>query len=249
MLTLQSLDAAAAVKKRVRKDTFEGFVTDVIASHEKRAPGAQVFLVEQDAHWVTPPHFHLEHQFQVVMAGTGSIGRHAVAPLAVHYAAPETGYGPISAGPDGASYMTLRVAGDTNAWYLHKPGSRERMRAGLKREQHHGMPGAALTAQELAALCGSMVEDLIPPRADGLAAHLVRLGPDVAADLPARHAHGGRYFVLTQGGLSIADAPVRAVTVAFASADEAPPLRAGAQGAEVLVLQFPLDASSAERAQ
>ncbi|CAN0472257.1 unnamed protein product, partial [Phaeothamnion confervicola] len=140
MIIVQSWDQARATKTLRRTDTFEGHVTDFIATHEARAAGAQAFLVEQDPHWVTPPHYHVEQQFQVVIAGTGSIGRHAVAPYAVHYAAPETGYGPITAGPEGISYLTLRAQGDTSAWYLHKPGSRERMRPGLKREQQHGMP-------------------------------------------------------------------------------------------------------------
>lgn len=249
MIAMQSWDAARVSKKQLRKDTFEGHVTDFIATHEKRAPGPQAFLVEQDANWVTPPHFHLEHQFQIVTAGGGAIGRHAVAPLTVHYAAPETGYGPITAGPAGVSYMTLRAMGDTGAWYLHKPGSRERMRAGLKREQQHGAPAGRCTAAELTGFAQAEIEELIAPRQDGLAAYMVRMGPGQAAEVAARHAHGGRYYYVAQGSASLAGVAASAVALLFASPDAAATLTAGADGAEVMILQFPHDALSMERAQ
>lgn len=232
-------------RKAVRKDVFEGHITDLIATHEIRQPGAQAFLVEQDPNWVTPPHFHLEHQFQVVVAGSGAIGRHAVGPFAVHYAAPQTGYGPITAGDQGIAYLTLRPGGDTGAWYLHKPGTRESMTPGLKREQQHGLPSGTIGADELAVLARGTTEELIPPRADGLAAHLVRLPADQPLDLPARHANGGRFYVVTRGALALADRQLEGMAVAFASADEAAVPRAGAEGAEVLVLQFPQGAAGA----
>ncbi len=241
MIAMQSWDAARGRTKTMRKDTFEGRVTDFLATHEKSEPGPQAFLVEQDARWVTPPHFHLEHQFQVVTAGSGSIGRHVAAPLTVHYAARETGYGPISAGPDGVSYLTLRATGDTGAWYLHKPGSRERMRAGLKREQLHGAPARACTAAELARLAQTGIEELIAPREDGLAAYLVRMGPGQEATVPSRHAHGGRHYVVTQGAASLAGRTAAAMSVVFASAGEPQAMRSAADGAEILILQFPHD--------
>jgi len=239
MIVMQSWDKARATKRARRTDTFEGHVTDFIATLEERAPGAQAFLVEQDPNWATPPHFHLEQQFQVVTAGGGSIGRHPVCPYAVHYAAPETGYGPITAGPEGISYLTLRAQGDTGAWYLHKPGSRERMRPGLKREQHHGMPSKSLSEAEIAGLSEASVEDLIAPRADGLAAHLVRMGPGTILKLPALHANGGRHHVVTKGSVKLGGQTAAALSVAFAGPDEASEFESGSAGVEVIVLQFP----------
>lgn len=249
MIAMQTGNPVRPLRKEVRKDTFEGSVTDLIATHEQGEPGPQAFLVEQDANWVTPPHFHREHQFQIITAGGGAIGRHAVTPLAVHYAAPETGYGPISAGAQGISYMTLRANGDTGAWYLHKPGSRERMRAGLKREQQHGAPTSTCTAQELAQLAQVSVEDLIAPRADGLAAHMVRMGPEQESAVAAQHLHGGRYYVVTQGSASLAGLAGQSFALVFVSAEEAPVLHSGPDGAEVLILQFPHDARPMERIQ
>ena len=177
MLNLQTWEKAQATRKAVRKDTFEGHITDIIATHQERRSGEQAFLVEQSPHWVTPSHYHLEQQFQVIMAGHGAIGRHDVAPLCVHYAAPQTAYGPITAGPDGVSYLTLRMSGDTSAWYLHKPGSRERMQPGLKREQQHGAPQGSVSANELASLASTTVEVLIEPRRDAQQVRGQAIGP------------------------------------------------------------------------
>ncbi len=239
MIIMQSWDKARATRRVRRTDTFNGHVTDFIATLEERAPGAQAFLVEQDPEWATPPHFHLESQFQVVTAGGGSIGRHPVAPYAVHYAAPETGYGPITAGPEGISYLTLRAQGDTGAWYLHKPGSRERMRPGLKREQQHGMTSGSVSEADIAASSQASVEDLIAPRADGLAAHLVRMGPGLTLKLPASHANAGRHHVVTKGSMLLAGEAAAAFSVAFAGPDEACEYESGPAGVEVIILQFP----------
>ncbi len=248
MLNLQTWENAQSTRKAVRKDTFEGYITDIIATHQERRSGEQAFLVEQSPHWVTPTHYHLEQQFQIIMAGHGAIGRHDVAPLCVHYAAPQTAYGPITAGPDGVSYLTLRMSGDTSAWYLHKPGSRERMQPGIKREQQHGAPQGSVSADELASLASTTVEVLIEPRPDGLAAHLLRIAPGhdhamlaQSAD-SANPAHAGRYYVVTQGAVSLGGQNAQARSVAFASADENVTLHAGPQGAEVVVLQFPVQA-------
>ena len=248
MIKLQTLEQAHPRRAYFRKDTFEGHITDLISTSQTRQPGEQAFLVEQDPNWVTPPHYHGEPQFQVVTGGHGAIGQHKVKPLCVHYAAAQTGYGPIVAGEAGVSYLTLRVAGDTGAWYLHKPGSRERMQPGLKREQQHGAPQASISAGALAQLTHTTVEVLIAPRADGLAAHLLRVAPGQAHMLAKNHAHGGRYYVVTQGSVQLAQAQGEALTVAFASADEPVTLAAGPKGAEVLVLQFPVQALQAPQA-
>ena len=69
MIRMQTWDQARIGRRVHQKDTFDGFVTDFILADE--AVPAQAFLVEQKPNWVTPPHFHLEHQFQVVTAGRG----------------------------------------------------------------------------------------------------------------------------------------------------------------------------------
>ena len=249
MLKVQTWEQAKPGRKAFKKDTFEGSITDIIGTHTLRHPGAQAFFVEQDPNWVTPSHFHLEHQFQVIMAGSGSIGSHGVARLNVHYAAPETAYGPITAGPEGVSYLTMRMSGDTSAWYIHKPGSLERLKSGVrqKREQTYGSPSDALGtggAGELHQLKEPSVDNIIKPRADGLAAHFVRLPPGSSQQLPTENLYGGRYYVVTSGSVKLNNADAQTMTVAFGSHDEDLLMRAGHEGAEILVLQFPVQARS-----
>lgn len=230
MISASKSQLPADARKTVVHETFQGFVTDMIATRLSVGNGAQAFLVEQNPNWVTPSHFHLEQQFQVVVAGEGSIGRHAARPFMVHYAAAETGYGPITAGPDGIAYLTLRAMADTGAWYLHKPGSRERMRPGLKREQAHASPATEASLP---------LEVLIAPRSDGLAAHMMRLPEGASITLPADADDGGRFYVCTRGSVRAGACSLDALGVMFAAAGEIPSIVAGPEGADVLVLQFP----------
>jgi hypothetical protein len=65
-------------------------------------------------------------QFQVVVRGSGLIGKHEVAPLTVHFAAAYTGYGPTHAGEQGLDYLVFRLGVDAGAAYL--PESRDAMK-------------------------------------------------------------------------------------------------------------------------
>lgn len=132
-----------------------------------------MYLVEQSPNWVLPVHFHLQHQYQVVTAGTGTLGRHPVEPLAIHYASPESGYGPLTAGPGGLSYLTLRVESDDGAWYL--PESRPRMQRGISKTQVHAQPEAHLKEAAGRAPDVPANEILITPDGYGLAACYARL--------------------------------------------------------------------------
>lgn len=249
MLKIQNWETAQLGTKAFKKDTFEGRITDIIGTHTLRHPGAQAFLVEQDPHWVTPTHFHLEHQFQVIISGSGSIGSHGVSRLNVHYAAPKTAYGPITAGPGGVSYLTMRMSGDTSAWYIHKPGSLERLKSGVKqkREQTYGAPTSAIGSvdvNELRQLKEPSVENLIQPRADGLAAHFVRLSPGSSQKLTTDSPYGGRFYVVTSGTVKLNNTDAQTMTVAFGSHEEDLLMQAGHEGAEILILQFPVQAQS-----
>src|SRR3954470_14747220 len=57
-------------------------------------------LNEQDAGRVSSTHFHIVDQFQVVLDGGGTIGRHQLAPYGVHFTRAYTPYGPLIAGAE-----------------------------------------------------------------------------------------------------------------------------------------------------
>ncbi len=244
MIFQQTLERARPGRRAVAKPQFVGFVTDlIIPDQATSAPRPQAFLVEQSANWTLPTHFHEEHQFQVFVAGGGTIGKHPVELLTVHYASPHSGYGPLISGAEGISYFTLRAVGDTGAWYL--PEQREHLQLRVKKQQAHAALPSQITTQELLHLPQPCEEVLISPDVSGLAAWLVRLSPGQAAPAPAiSEVGGGRFYVVTKGSLLTNSDELTGLATVFVSHDETLVLQAGAQGLEVLVLQFPAAAAS-----
>jgi hypothetical protein len=243
MIRATTWDEVRATRRKREIPQFQGFVTDFIVADPEAPVRAQAFLVEQNPNWVLPAHFHLEFQFQVFTAGSGSIGAHAVAPLSVHYASPQSGYGPLTAGANGISYFTLRARSDTGAWYL--PESRPRMERGLTKQQKRGDPTTLMTEAEICALGSPAIEELIAPQESGLAAYMVRMPADTAIAAPGPARGGGRFYVVTKGSIVMPERTLPALGTVFVSQDERLDLRSGSRGVEVLVLQFPLEAQPA----
>jgi hypothetical protein len=67
-----------------------------------------VFLIEQPPNATLVPHFHRQNQFQLFVDGGGTLGKHAVETVTVHYAGAYTGYGPLISGNQGIKYFTIR---------------------------------------------------------------------------------------------------------------------------------------------
>lgn len=208
----------------------------LIASPPEDAVAPQAFLVQQEPGTVIEPHFHLENEFQVIVGGSGSLGRHAVEPVSVHYAGAYTGYGPITAGSEGLDYFTLRARMDSGAQFL--PAAREKM----KRVPRRHLLGNAVRPSEASALAGRgelEVLAVLEPQPDGIAAWMLRLPPAGCAATPL-HCGGGRFLLVIGGSLELNGERLPRLSTAFISAEEpVPPLRAGGEGLEVLVLEFP----------
>ena len=149
MIVSENWSALQGVRNVRNSEEFRGHITDVIGSLADPARQPQAFLVEQDPNWTLRTHFHLQFQFQVVVAGSGTLGRHPLAPYTVHYTTPESGYGPIVSGDEGLSYFTIREVGGRGAHFL--PESREEMQAGLAKAQVTSSRAAPLPAAGLAA--------------------------------------------------------------------------------------------------
>jgi hypothetical protein len=237
MIRIGTLENARAERRHHVLPNGTGYWRNsLIASPAEDAVAPQAFLVEQDPGTVIEPHFHLENEFQVMVAGTGSLGRHAVGPVGVHYAGAHTGYGPITAGSGGLSYFTLRARMDIGAQFL--PGARDKMQRVPKRHRL-GQPVRPCEAADLAALREVEIVTVLEPEADGIAAWMLRLPAGVAAAAPA-HPGGGRFLLVIGGVLELKGERLARFATVFVSAEEpAPPLRAGDEGLEVLVLQFP----------
>lgn len=213
--------------------------------YEPPAPGEtrppQAFLVEQEENAVVHQHFHFVDQFQVVVAGEGTIGKHALEPIMAHFAGACTGYGPITPGAAGLSYFTLRASADgTGAQFL--PAARARMMKGPKRyvlaDPVHPSAAVALAARR-EAVCDTVLEE-----ADGLAIHMLRLPPGGRLFAPPPASGGGQSMLVAAGTLRHAGQVLERMSALFVSADEAPFLaEAGPEGGELLVLQYPRPAA------
>lgn len=188
------------------------------------------FLVEQSAGTLVQAHYHQANQWQVVVGGGGMLGRHEVAPVVVHYTNAYSSYGPLRSGPQGLHYFTLRNGYDPGAQYV--PAAAPKLRAAKRRfreaSQDAGPP--ALTPA---------TEVLVPEAEDGLAARRHRLAPGAAFTGPDPARGLGQFWLVTAGSL-LDEMPLPPLSLGFVyPEEEAARVTAGAEGAEVLVLQYP----------
>lgn len=210
--------------------------SDLILSADGDSPAPQAFLIQQDPNTVIRPHFHVQDQFQVVAEGGGTLGRHAVAPIHVHYASRHTGYGPITAGSHGLSYFTLRAVTTPYAHFL--PESRDQMQS-LPKRNLLGHPVELSNATTLRARIEVGVETVIEPQPDGVAAWLLRLPPNATFVPPRDTTSADRFYLVGEGAMVTRSERLPRFATAFVSAGERDfELVAGEEGLEVLALHF-----------
>src|SRR5262245_32252504 len=66
-------------------------------------------------------HFHIVDQFQVVVDGKGTLGKHQLAPYGVHFSRAYTPYGPLVAdAKEGFSFIVMRAHPDPGSQHLPK---------------------------------------------------------------------------------------------------------------------------------
>lgn len=200
-----------------------------------------IFLVEQPPNSVAPAHFHRQNQFQLFIEGDGSIGRHPLAPLTVHYAGAYTGYGPLVAGASGLKYFTIRPVYESG---LIPISDRDKMVRGPKRHAQVG-PIATASTDSLHRLSAPVFDDVLPVAEDGLGVVVAKLPPG-AALVAQRPAHAGDPFlVVLAGSLRNGEQELGRWESAFATSDEAlTDFTAGSEGAQVALLYTPQKASA-----
>ena len=240
MIAIGSSTLAGATRhQRVLDNGFRFHRSEWMRSGEGPGLAPTVFLVEQPPQAVLAPHFHTHNQFQVVKAGSGTLGPHAVGPGSVHYAGAFTGYGPLVAGPTGLSYFTIRAAYETGANFL--PAARDRLPRGPK---HHaqGPMHEPLSTHALAALVSACRVQLIAPQ-DGLEAYALQLPPLARCEPGVPHGSGQFQLVLA-GALETPQGRLQAWESRYLSpGEDAAGCSAGDAGAHLLVLQMPAHAT------
>jgi hypothetical protein len=246
MAILAPVDAARTSRQPIVSNGVAAFLTTFIGSNRysqtaAEPPGPEAiypmaFLVEQPPGSVVNAHFHEANQFQIVVAGDGSLGSHAVRPVAVHYSNAYSAYGPITAGREGLQYFTLRNGYDRGARYL--PAARQELRGVRRRfREAVGEPAAPLPSVPDTR----SAEAMLPPATDGMCAWRHRLPPGAALAGTDPAMGEGQFWVVTAGSMRAPDGTLLPpLSCAFVSPEE-PSFAAvaGEAGLEVVVVQFP----------
>jgi hypothetical protein len=236
-----------------RRKTANGWHTTFIGKNrntlqEGEAPPSadglypMAFLVEKDSGAIVHPHFHQADQYQVVVQGSGRLGLHDIASVAVHYTDAYSAYGPIVAADEGVAWFTLRNAWDPGARYM--PAARQQLREARARHQHREAtcgPLPPLTERELGALRVPTGGAVIAETPDGLGTwrYTVPAGGSVVGPEPS--GGGGQFWLVSAGSAAVAGGALLPVQscVFVAPEDAAACLVAGPGGADLICMQFP----------
>jgi hypothetical protein len=239
-----------------RRKTANGWHTTYIGQNRntlkagEAAPSAEglypmAFLVEKEAGAVVHPHFHRADQYQVVVQGSGRLGVHDIASVAVHYTDAYSAYGPIIAAGEGVSWFTLRNAWDSGALYM--PEQRRLLREARAKYQHREAtcgPLPALSDAELAALTQASGGAVIEETKDGLGTWRYTVPADGSVTGPDPATGGGQFWLISAGSAAVGNGAMLSVqSCAFvAPEDGAATLFAGSAGADLICMQFPKQA-------
>ncbi len=193
----------------------------------------QAFLVDRlYPGALIPPHFHDIDQYQVVVEGACAMGKKAADPVTFQYADAYTPYGPIQGERMGFAFFTLHPI--ASGGFFAMPGNKHNMpcRAGRNIAGHFDREGPRPAPGEIAR------QPLMAPQDDGVDALGLRLGPRARAEGPPSDA-GGQYYLVCGGTLERdGEDMARHSLIHVAPGEASPVLRAGPEGADVLVLQF-----------
>ena len=236
-----------------RRKTPNGWHTTYIGQNrntlkEGEAPPADnivypmAFLVEKEAAAVVHPHFHSADQYQVVVQGSGRLGIHDIASVAVHYTDAYSAYGPIVAAGEGVSWFTLRNAWDPGARYM--PAHRAQLREARARFQHREAtcgPLPPLSDAERAALTGVTGQAVIEETKDGLGTWRYTVPANGSLTGPNPSAGGGQFWLVASGTAAVVGGSLlSAQSCIFVGPDDlAASLTAGPLGADLICMQFP----------
>ena len=239
MIVSGNFQTAKANRRAVTILTGDVFGRTNIIANDGIEGGPHAYLVEQSPNVALPPHFHMTEQFQVVLAGSGMLGRsHALVPLTVHYARDKTAYGPIVADSKGLSYLTLRPQIEYGAHYLSDPKTVvDRHAPKFQTTSSAVLPA---TAGELASTQTASQVEMLKPDSNGLAVWLSRLPASALLTVPAQDRPANRFYVVTGGSAVLQGETLVPWSCVWMSANEpSTQIVAGPQGAELLTLQFP----------
>jgi rubredoxin len=182
-------------------------------------------------------HFHRVDQFQVVVGGKGTIGRHHLAPYCVHFTRAYTPYGPLhSTGDDGLKFVVMRARYDAGSQHL--PKELPQLNSVANRRPWQATGRVTFAPADSAAMLQA-----IPGMSDdqGLACYTLNMPARAQTMTPDPAGGAGQYLVVLEGSVVLADEQRKdALALIFSKpADASLKIRAGEQGVRALVLNFP----------
>jgi rubredoxin len=185
---------------------------------------------------ISAAHYHQVDQFQVIVRGKGMMGRHAVAPHAVHFSRAHTPYGPLHSDKDeGWAFIVMRARFDPGAQRF--PESRERLKQIPNRRPWH----LTRQAEFPAPAKGIAMADIPGMRDDdGLFARTLVMAAGEVTHTTDTALGDGQYLTVLKGSLVHEGRELQAPTLVFVRPDEpAFRIEAGPQGLEAIILNFP----------
>lgn len=211
------------------------------------SPGPQALMTQMSANETILPHFHGVAQFQIFPSGAGMMAKTEVRPLMLQYKDHHSAYGPLIAGQHGLTFIALRNRiGDSVPVYLSKPGYKEKLKPSKRR--NWVSPHIGLSTQPVLQFRKEVSwEPVFEPEktekiADDMSAQLLRLGAGMSAMGPDPKVGGGYYVFVANGSLQTHGESLPAWSMVFVETNEdAFEIKAGRNGLEALVMQFPKD--------
>lgn len=236
------------VKHYPQFDNKKHWCSDILGPRYSHAPapGPQALMVDMEPGEVVRPHFHGTTQFQLFPAGSGTLGRknEPIQSLMVQFKDHHTAYGPIVAGPNGLSFISLRVfTGVSAPVYLDDPDIRNKLKPSKRRNWLSPRLDLS-TVSILRHREQPRWEPLWDPATidDEMNAQLLRLGAGKTVAGPDPKRAAGYYVFVVNGSMVHAGQDLGMWSMAVVEPSEAAfDITAGTKGLEALVLEFPLD--------
>jgi hypothetical protein len=201
----------------------------------------QAFLIEMQANSTIGTHYHSVDQFQVLVAGSGTLGTHSAPLIALHYVDRHTPNGPTQAGPCGLSIFSVRTQCDPGAAHLTVDADyQERLKP--SKQRYLVASGIELSTEPVLRHRSEVALENVLPQADGtdgLGASVLRLGGGMRTTGPDPRLTGGQFYLVLNGALIIDGTEYPMWSPVYLRSDVPPrEVCAGEAGLEALVLSF-----------
>jgi hypothetical protein len=237
MIAFGTRESGERRRRQLRLERDPYYKAEWMETDEDPILSPTIFLIEQAPNSILPVHFHRQNQFQLFIDGTGRIGGHVVEPVMVHYAGAYTAYGPLTAGPEGLKYFTIRPVYDNGALLIRT--HHDQMVKGPKRfDQSETITPSPV--HHLASLTGREGENVFQDSTDGLGARVFRLPAAEGFDIPNDDGAASHFVVVLAGEAIVEDRSLSTWESVFVTSDEpSRRITAGPGGVEFVVMAVP----------